>query len=124
VNTIDSNLQNFIDFASTLQKKERKEAQLFCDRLFQAFGHNGLIESKGSFETRIQASNGHNKYIDCVWVPPNHPGVLIEMKSKSKHNLEIYILVLKDLNISFYAILIDLLFIVILYVWILYIYCN
>ena len=37
-------LQEFVEYAKTM-KDEKGEAQLFCDRLFQAFGHKGLIEA-------------------------------------------------------------------------------
>ena len=31
----------FIDYVRTLKGDEKSEAQVFCDRLFQAFGYEG-----------------------------------------------------------------------------------
>ena len=67
----------------TLEQIEKGEAQLFCDRLFRAFGHGGIIEANGSLEARIKFSSGKTKFADCLWSPQGRSGVLIEMKKKS-----------------------------------------
>jgi len=41
---IVENITKFIDYAKTLDGDEKGEAQVFCDRLFQAFGHDGYKE--------------------------------------------------------------------------------
>jgi type II restriction/modification system DNA methylase subunit YeeA len=60
-------------------KDERKEAQLFSERLFQAFGHEGLIEAGASLEFRLSknAGKGGVSFADLMW----KPRMLMEMKS-------------------------------------------
>lgn len=82
-------LQEFVSYAKRLQGDEKGEAQLFCDRLFRAFGHGGIIEANGALEARIKfSSTGRTKFADCLWSPPGQDGVLIEMKKKAVRNLE------------------------------------
>ena len=82
-------LQDFIEFVGKLKGDEKGEAQLFCDRFFRAFGHGGVIEANGTLEARIKFSDsGRTKFADCLWSPPDHDGVLIEMKKRSEKNLE------------------------------------
>ena len=81
-------IEDFIAYASKL-KDEKGQAQLFCDRLFKAFGHKGIIEADGGLEVRVkEADSKSTKYIDCLWSPAGKDGVLIEMKKKSIKNLE------------------------------------
>jgi hypothetical protein len=61
---------------------EKGEAQIFCDRLFQAFGHPGIMEAGGTLEFRIHKGKG-TRYADLIW----KPRVLMEMK-KRKEKLE------------------------------------
>ncbi len=82
------NIKEFIDFTRLLKGDEKGEAQLFCDRLFRAFGHGGIIEANGTLEARIKFSSGGTKFADCLWSPLDRPGVLIEMKRRSETNLE------------------------------------
>ena len=81
------NLKEFIDYAAKLKGDEKGEAQLFCDRLFRAFGQGGIIEANGTLEARIKFSTGKTKFADCLWSPSDRPGVLIEMKKKSENSL-------------------------------------
>lgn len=71
-------LQEFVEYAKTM-KDEKGEAQLFCDRLFQAFGHKGLIEAGATLEFRLKkdAGKGGVSFADLMW----KPRLLIEMKS-------------------------------------------
>jgi hypothetical protein len=39
------NLRLFADYARSLEGDEKGEAQVFCDRLFRAFGHEGYKEA-------------------------------------------------------------------------------
>ena len=82
------NISEFKDFVSKLKGDEKGEAQLFCDRLFRAFGHGGIIEANGSLEARIKFSSGKTKFADCLWSPHGRSGVLIEMKRRKEKNLE------------------------------------
>src|ERR1017187_10537812 len=60
---------------------EKGEAQLFLDRLFQAFGHAGLKEAGATLEFRVTKAaeaGGGTAFADLVWKPV----VLIEMKKR------------------------------------------
>ncbi|MFB7637674.1 DNA methyltransferase [Peribacillus butanolivorans] len=63
---------------------EKGEAQIFLDRLFQGFGHNGILDIGGKTEFRVHKKKG-TSFADLVWKPV----VLIEMKKRgqdlSKH---------------------------------------
>ncbi len=39
--TVVEPIREFVEYASTLKGDEKGEAQVFCDRLFKAFGHGG-----------------------------------------------------------------------------------
>jgi hypothetical protein len=60
---------------------EKGEAQIFLDRLFQAFGQRGLLEVGGKPEFRIRKAKedgGGTAFADYVWKPL----VLVEMKRR------------------------------------------
>jgi len=58
---------------------EKGEAQLFLDRLFQAFGHGGVKEAGATLEMRVPKNDaGGVAFADLVWKPV----VLIEMKKR------------------------------------------
>jgi hypothetical protein len=60
---------------------EKGDAQLFLDRLFQAFGHAGLKEAGATLEFRVTKAaeaGGGTSFADLVWKPV----VLIEMKKR------------------------------------------
>lgn len=83
------NIESFLEYVKQLKGDEKSEAQLFCDRLFRAFGHGGIIEANGTLEARIKFDIEHRtKFADCLWCPPGRAGVLIEMKKRSVRNLE------------------------------------
>ena len=46
----EANLAHFIDYSKSLNGYEKGEAQLFLDRLFQAFGHKGCHEAGARFD--------------------------------------------------------------------------
>jgi hypothetical protein len=70
-------LQSFVKYAQGLKGDEKGEAQVFCDRLFQAFGHAGYKEAGAILEFRIkQASKKGTSFADLVW----KPRLLLEMK--------------------------------------------
>lgn len=74
-------LEKFVSWAdANIKGDEKGEAQIFLDRLLQAFGQPGLLEI-GQTEFRIRpdaASEGGTKFADFVWKPV----VLIEMKKR------------------------------------------
>ena len=56
---------------------EKGEAQIFCDRLFQAFGHEGLRQAGAILEMRIRRLDQRGTaFADLMW----KPRCLIEMK--------------------------------------------
>lgn len=56
---------------------EKGEAQLFCDRFFQALGHGGVKEAGASFEFRLKKQDSRGTaFADLMW----KPRCLIEMK--------------------------------------------
>lgn len=63
--------------ATYLTGDEKGESQVFLDRLFQAFGHQGYAEAGAKLEMRIKStSTGGTSFADLVW----KPRILIEMK--------------------------------------------
>ena len=81
-------LQTFVNFCKQhITGDEKGEAQVFLDRFFRAFGHEGAMEAGAVYEKRIQkgSKKGKTGFADLVW----KPRVLIEMKKRgvdlSKH---------------------------------------
>ena len=80
-------LQEFVDYRHKhLKGDEKGEAQMFCDRLFRAFGHEGVAEAGATLEYRIKKANNRGAtFADLMW----KPRCLIEMKKAgedpSKH---------------------------------------
>ena len=73
---IHDDLTSFLDYAKTLDGDEKGESQVFCDRLFQAFGHKGYKEAGATLEYRIKKGKS-TKFADLIW----KPRLLIEMKT-------------------------------------------
>ncbi|MFB3891441.1 MAG: DNA methyltransferase [Phycisphaerae bacterium] len=81
----DSRRQDLAEFAAWARKHitgdEKGEAQVFLDRLFQAFGQGGIREAGATLEMRIrQTDNKGTAFADLVWKPV----VLIEMKKRGQ----------------------------------------
>ena len=82
-------LEDFVAWvAQNITGYEKGEAQVFLDRLFQAFGQPGTLDIGGKFEFRIRKANedgGGIAFADCAWKPI----VLLEIKKRdtdlSKH---------------------------------------
>ncbi len=63
---------------------EKGQAQIFLDRLFQAFGQPGCLDVGGRTEFRIRKAHedgGGTAFADYVW----RPVVLIEMKRRGEN---------------------------------------
>ena len=61
---------------------EKGEAQIFLDRLFQAFGHGGVKEAGATLEMRVPKNDGGGTaFADLVWKPV----VLVEMKKRGEN---------------------------------------
>ena len=76
-------LKEFVNFCQQyISGKERSEAQIFLDRLFQAFGHEGTLQAGAEYEVAIAkgSKKGKTGFADLVW----KPRVLIEMKAKGE----------------------------------------
>ncbi|MEM1290553.1 MAG: type IIL restriction-modification enzyme MmeI, partial [Cyanobacteria bacterium P01_H01_bin.162] len=70
-------LATFVQFVQAhLAGDEKGEAQVFLDRWFRAFGHEGAIEAGAVYEERIHkgSKKGKTGFADLVW----KPRVLIE----------------------------------------------
>lgn len=74
-------LEQFVAYTSLLKGDEKGEAQVFCDRLFQGFGHKGYKEAGAELEFRIKKlSTKGTSFADLIW----KPRVLIEMKKRGE----------------------------------------
>ena len=75
-------LQDFVAWsAAHITGDEKGQAQIFLDRLFQAFGQKGSLDVSGTAEMRIRKASeddGGTSFADYVWKPV----VLIEMKKR------------------------------------------
>jgi hypothetical protein len=76
------------DFVARCRKHitgdEKGQAQIFLDRLFQAFDQGGSLDVGGSPEFRIRKADedgGGTAFADYVWKPV----VLIEMKKRGEN---------------------------------------
>ena len=80
-------IQAFIHFVDQhITGDEKGQAQVFCDRLFRAFGHEGAFEAGCEMEWRIHVGKG-TKFADLLW--PKR--VLIEMKKRGEKLWKHYI---------------------------------
>ncbi len=60
-------IKEFVAFvAKHIKGDEKGQAQVFLDRLFQAFGHAGVLEVGGEFEYRVYPGKG-TRFADLVW---------------------------------------------------------
>ena len=75
-----NNINRFIEYVRTLKGDEKGEAQVFCDRLFQAFGHPGYKEAGAELEFRVKAKGKTTKFADLLW----RPRLLLEMKKRGE----------------------------------------
>jgi type I restriction-modification system DNA methylase subunit len=73
-------IQRFVDYAKLLDGDEKGEAQVFCDRLFQAFGHAGYKEAGATLEYRVRKKDKGTSFADLVW----KPRLLLEMKKRGE----------------------------------------
>jgi len=81
-------LQKFVSYCQQhITGDEKGQAQVFLDRFFQAFGHEGALEAGATYEERVKkgSKKGKTGFADLVW----KPRLLIEMKKRgedlSKH---------------------------------------
>jgi hypothetical protein len=77
-----SRLEGFVRYRrENLRGDEKGEAQVFLDRLFQAFGYGGVYEAGATLEERVRRrDNGGTAFADLIW----KPRVLVEMKRSGR----------------------------------------
>lgn len=84
-NTRHQRLAEFASWsAQHIRGDEKGEAQIFLDRLFQAFGQPKVLEVGGQTEFRIRKAKedgGGTAFADYVWKPV----VLVEMKKRGQN---------------------------------------
>jgi hypothetical protein len=75
-------LSDFVTWVgANIRGDEKGEAQIFLDRFFRAFGHDGAREAGATLEDRIKKAGGKGtSFADLVWKPV----VLIEMKKRGE----------------------------------------
>ncbi len=73
-------LQTFLTYVRSLSGDEKGEAQVFCDRLFQAFGHSGYKEAGATLEYRVKEKGKFTKFADLFW----ESRLLLEMKKRGE----------------------------------------
>ena len=76
-------LHEFVNFRlQYISGKERSSAQIFLDKFFQAFGHQGALQAGAEYEMAIAkgSKKGQTGFADLVW----KPRVLIEMKKQGE----------------------------------------
>lgn len=79
---ITKSLEEFLDYVAMLKGDEKGEAQVYCDRLFQAFGHKGYKEAGAELEFRIKKkSSKGTSFADLIW----KPRLLLEMKKRGEN---------------------------------------
>ena len=74
-------LSEFVNYAKSCKGYEKGEAQVFCDRLFQAFGHRGYKEAGAELEYPLKTSERRIIFPDLIW----KPFLLLEMKSRDEN---------------------------------------
>src|ERR1700721_1405383 len=77
--TVDR-LTAFVHYCESLSGDEKGEAQVFCDRLFQAFGHAGYKEAGATLEFQVTRRGRSMGFANLLW----RPRVLLEMKSRGE----------------------------------------
>ncbi len=75
---IAGRIAELVGYRQLLSGDEKSEAQVFLDRLFQAFGHEGYKEAGAELEHRIRKANKNTSFADLVW----KPRLLLEMKKQ------------------------------------------
>ena len=75
---LNRRLLELVDYRLThLRGDEKGEAQIFLERLFRAFGHEGLREAGATLEDRVSSAGIKNtRFVDLMW----KPRCLVEMK--------------------------------------------
>lgn len=80
----EQRLDGFVDWwRNHIRGDEKSEAQIFLDRLMQAFGHGGALEAGGIYEDRVRRKRNSKSQVSFAdYVIPGK--VLIEMKKRGE----------------------------------------
>ncbi len=79
-------IAEFVAFAHQyITGDEKGQARLFCDHLFRAFGHPGILEAGGQLEYRVHQGKG-TKFAGLLW----RPRLLLEMKKRGERRQKHY----------------------------------
>ena len=71
-------IDKFINFVNKCEGSEKKEGQIFFERLLQAFGNEGIPEADACLEKSIVKKGKKTTFADFVW----KPRVIIELKTR------------------------------------------
>ncbi|OHU62763.1 DNA methyltransferase [Mycobacteroides chelonae] len=75
--TLMTDLADFVGYRKLLDGDEKGEAQVFLDRLFRAFGLEGVKEAGATLEARVRSPEDKKiSFADLIW----KPRCIIEMK--------------------------------------------
>jgi hypothetical protein len=74
-----SQIQDFVKYARS-SERENSESQVFLERLFKAFGHDGYRDAGAALEYRIKRKGKSTQYADLFW----EDRLLVEMKSRGE----------------------------------------
>lgn len=74
-------IKTFTEYVSTLRGDEKGEAQVFLDRLFQAFGHKGYKEAGAVLEERLKEKGKATRFADLIW----EGRLILEMKTRGEN---------------------------------------
>lgn len=73
-------------FEKYIKGSEKREGQIFFDRLLQAFGNAGVKEVGATCEELIKKRKGKRGFADFIW----EPRVIIELKKRGEHLQKYY----------------------------------
>lgn len=73
-------MQDFVKYVRSLAGDQKSESQVFCDRLFQAFGHQAYREAGAKLECRVKSEGKSAKIADLLW----GTRLLLQIKSRGK----------------------------------------
>jgi len=75
---VKNSISKFVEYTQSLEGDEKGEAQVFLDRFFQAFSHQGYKEAGAKLEHRVRRKDKATAFADLVWAPR----LLLEMKKR------------------------------------------
>jgi N-6 DNA Methylase len=77
---VTQKLEQLVAYHALLKGDEKGEAQVFCEKLFQAFGHDGYKQAGAELEARQKKTKGTTGFVDLIWKPK----LILEMKKRGE----------------------------------------